>query len=72
MITIQMIFLYLDCEHECTICNYLFQTNEQDKIHMRTMHNIKPNSEITYSKWQQFTKTGRKDGIQKQSDFTTN
>jgi ribosomal protein S19E (S16A) len=46
--------------------------NEQDKIHMRTMHNIKPNSEITYSKWQQFIKTGRKDGIQKQSDFTTN
>jgi hypothetical protein len=21
----------MDCEHECTICNSLFQTNEQDK-----------------------------------------
>jgi hypothetical protein len=42
------------------------------QIHMWILYKIKPNSERTYSKWQQFIKTDRKDGIQKQSDFTTN
>jgi hypothetical protein len=50
----------MDCEHEYTICNSLFQTIEEDKIHIWALNQI------------QLIKTDRQDGIKKQSDFATN
>jgi hypothetical protein len=47
----------IDCEHECTLCNSLFQINEEDKY---TCVQDQTNSERTHSTWQQFIKTSRR------------
>jgi hypothetical protein len=64
-ITIEMILFTvpMDYEHEGTICNFLFQTNEQDNCELCTRSNQIQREQNT--KWQQFITTDRTDnGIQ--------